>query len=216
MSACQSRFGSLVLGVAFAIVVPSAVVTCGGRVIGDPSGVEGAELPNPFATTTSVGGSGPADFATGGQFVSTTATSIPSVFPTATATSYRSGWGAFSPVVFLGTYREPDWPALGLPVPSASYSATVTSPCAERTEMCNGRVTREQWAKSLLLACKSELGNCGDAAIGFDANETCASYVVVYGDASPIYARCVATLAYHTSCEDGSASSGVHGTSCPL
>ncbi len=215
MSAHQSRFGSLVLGVGFSILVPAMVVTCGGRVNGGSSGDDQPLFSPP---TTGVGGSGPFYFATGGQVGNTTATatSIPTVFPTATTTSGASAWGAFSPVVFLSTYREPDWPALGLPVPSASYSAALPSPCAERTEMCNGGVSRDQWAKSLLLACKSELGNCGDASINFDADEACVGYVVVYGNASPIYARCVATLAYHTSCDDGSATTAVHSTSCPL
>jgi hypothetical protein len=195
------------VSIGFAVIVPAAVVTCGGRAIGEQGGVGGDDgsdvvfVPGTTATATAT----------------TTAPSVPTVFPTADETSYVPDNGDFSPVVFLGAYQEPDWPALGVPIPAASSTATVPSPCAERTEMCNARVPREQWAQSLVLACKSELGNCGNVQLVFPELQACVRYAVVYGNAWPAYARCIATLAYHTSCSSGSsAASYITTTSCPM
>lgn len=214
------RVGSLLGGIGFAIAVPSAVITCGGRAID--------EAPDsPLGSVPSAEGGQTASDASGGSAGGQTSigtdpsssstsdeTPIPPIFPTATATSYLDDYGAFSPFLFLGAYQEPNWPVLGVPVPTPSVSVNVPSPCVGRVEVCNGRYTRRDWARALLWACESQLGNCGIATFSFSDQDACAHWVNVYGVARPGLARCVATLTYHTSCIGSDSALEVNATSC--
>ncbi len=201
---CGWGWKSPIFGAAFAFVVPATVVTCGGRMI-DEGEVRGTSATNTEDAGVAVdprgvdGGAGSAPTSTATTTSTSTPTGLPT-FPTATATSTESGFGDFRPLTFLNQYEEPDWLALGLGVPSPSTTVTVPSPCEDRTEMCDGQVSREAWMRQLLAACESEFEHCGDAILGFAPGESCATHTIVWGMATDAFARCVATLAYHTSC----------------